>query len=135
MLSEILGVIEKTNSRPFLITLITMSMMVKITSGAILVDPITWDIAILPIFGFISYSLVFGWIYMICHINSLLPENDLASWGPIIGSSLMALCLLIAFSYLSVHPQGLGFSLLGQSSFIYICTLFLLSVETTKIRK
>jgi len=112
MLIELLGVIEKTNTRPLLVSFITLSLATKATN-----------------------VLVFGWIFAIIWMNSHLRESDVASWGPMIGSILLAFGLLVAFSYLASHPQGLSFSLLGEPGFIYICALFLLAAETVKIRR
>ncbi|GHD81828.1 hypothetical protein ACFSQE_07595 [Vogesella fluminis] len=135
MLTEILGVLEKTNTRPLLIALSTLSFMVRSTDGAILADPFSWDLVALPILGLVAYATVFAWIYMIHRMNLRLSENDIASWGPIVGGSLLAFCLLVAASYFSKNPQGLSFTVLAQPNFIYFCTLTLLAAETTKIRR
>lgn len=135
MLTELLGVIEKTNSRPFLVSFVTLSLATEVTNGSILADPFSWQLAVLVVLGFCSYALVFGWIYAIVRMNFALKEGDIANWGPIIGSILLAIGLLITFSYLASHPQGLSFSILGEPSFIYVCTLYLLAAETVKIRR
>jgi hypothetical protein len=59
----------------------------------------------------------------------------MASWGPMIGCSILAFCLLVVFSYLSVHPQGVSFAILADPNFIRTSTLLLLAVETIKIQK
>jgi hypothetical protein len=135
MLTEILGVIEKTNTRPLLTAMITISLLIHITEGTILVDPFIPELILLPILGFFADALLYLWIYFIHLMNSRLQENDTASWGPLIGSSLLAFCLLLAFSYLSSHPKDLSLSLLAQPNFIYLCTAFLLATETNKIRR
>lgn len=135
MLTEVLGVVEKANTRPLLIAMTTLSLLVRATGGAILGDPFTWALVVILPLGVMAYVLVIGWIYMIQGMNARLPENDMASWGPIIGSSLLAFCLLLTFSYVSSHPEGLSLSLLGEPDFVYVCTVFLLATETAKIRR
>lgn len=135
MIAEILGVVEKTNTRPLLISFVALSMAAGATSGTILIDPLSWQLMILPIAVFVSYVLIYGWVLLIHKMNSRLADNDIASWGPMIGSALLAFCVLQIFSYLSSHPQGLTFVLLAEPNFIYVLTILLLSAETTKIHR
>lgn len=135
MLTEILGVLEKTNTRPVLTAFVILSLMIKATDGGLMSNPVSWEMALLLVFGPMAYAMVFYWIIGVTRLNSSLPENDVVSYGPMLGSSLLAVCLIFAFSYLANHPEGLSFSLLGQPNFIYFCTLLLLSAETTKIRR
>lgn len=135
MLAEILGVVEKTNTRPLLISFVALSFISVGTKGKILADPFSLELLLLPASAFLAYGLIFGWIFIVQWLNSGLSDYDLGSWGPLIGSTILAFCLLMVFSYLATHPDGIGFSLLGNPYFLYLCTLFLLAVETTKITR
>jgi len=135
MLKELLGVVEKTNTRPLLVTFFALSMATASSNDTLLTNPFSWQLILLPFAVFLAYGLVWGWVYLIHSMNSTLADNGVASWGPMIGSTILAFCLLVTFSYLSSHPQGLMFSLLGESGFIQVCSLFLLAAETIKIHR
>lgn len=134
MLKDILGVIEKTNTRPLLITFLGLTMCTFANGIDILAAPTSWEtLVLIPFAIFFSYGLVFAWIFLVIDLNARLREGDLASWGPMIGCSILAYALLIVFAYLSSHPNGLSFSILGQPNFIRVGALFLLAAETIKI--
>jgi hypothetical protein len=135
VLTELLGVVVKIKTQPLLVAFITLSAAVLATGGAILADPFSWQLLTIPFFGLFTTALVFGWFFFVHSLNSRLAENDIASWGPMIGSVLLTFCLLVAFSYLAAHPHGLSFALLGEPGFIYFCTLLLLAAETMKISR
>ncbi|WP_157632235.1 hypothetical protein [Variovorax sp. CF313] len=134
-LKEFLEVLNNVSTRPLLITFCALSMTTWFSNDALRTPTISWDLLFLPILVFSAYVFVWGWMYLVLTLNSRLADNDLFSWGPVIGCTLLALCIRIAFSHLSSHPQGLTFALLGEPNFIHFCTLFLLAAQTLKIRR
>ena len=135
MLKDILGVVEKVNTRPLLITFLALSMTTFLRAVNLLAEPLSWYAVLLPFFVLLAYGLVWSWISFVHNLNAHLADSDITSWGPIIGCSLLAFCMLIAFSFLSSHPQGISFALLAAPNFIRVCALILLSVETIKISR
>jgi hypothetical protein len=134
MLSEILSIVEKTNTRPLLIVFVSLSALVC-ASPETLQNPFTWTSTLLLLFALVAYALVWCWIIFIIFLNSLLNEADIASYGPLIGGALLSFCLLITFSYLGNHPEGLSFTLLKNPSTTLLLPLYLLSAETIKIKR
>ncbi|WP_208457703.1 hypothetical protein [Burkholderia pyrrocinia] len=136
MLKDILGVVEKVNTKPVLIAFIAICMVTVHDDGLkLLVDPISPNLVLVPVAVLISYILVWLWIWRINVMNAGLADNDIASIGVIIGCSILTICILIAFSYLSSHPNGLTFALLGNVDFVRFATLLLLAIETIKIER
>ncbi|MBB3260373.1 putative membrane protein [Paraburkholderia bannensis] len=133
MLAEILGVIEKANSRVLLFIFVGLFFYCFLGDGENIADPLSANGASLIILIVWAYGLTGMWIELVGKMNDSLPENDLASWGPIIGGTILAFCLLITFSYLAKNPQGLTLSILAKKNFLRLCTLYLLGFETVKI--
>lgn len=135
MLAEILGAVEKTNTRPLLIAFVALSGM-SLAGSELFHDPISWGfLLLLPVAVAVADVLVFLWGDGVTRLNAGLRENDIASWGPFIGCAVLALCLQITFRYLATHPEGLTFSLVAEPGFIYLCSLYLLALETLKIKR
>jgi hypothetical protein len=134
-LKEALDILDKVNTRPLLTAFCGLSLSELLASWASFSDPLSWGrMLLLAWCVFFAFALVWVWIYLVMSMNSRLRSGDAVSWGPMLGSILLAGCVRIAFSYLSAHPQGLTFALVGEPNFIYFCTLFLLAAQTLKIR-
>lgn len=137
MLTDILGVVEKTQTRPLLLGFMTLSMLIMGPKSELLRTPWSADVLMVPVCALMAYFLLFIWVRTIHRLNAMLPPEDLASgcWGPMIGSALLAVCLLFTFSYFANHPEGLTFAIAGKPGFIWLCTAFLLAAETAKIKR
>lgn len=99
-------------------------------------EPISWGfVLLLPVAVAIAYVLVYLWGDLVVRLNAGLKQNDIASWGPLIGCVVLALCLQITFRYLATHPEGVTFPLLAEPGFVQLCSLYLLALETLKIRR
>lgn len=135
-LKEAIDILDKVNTRPLLTAFGGLSLSELLVNETAFPDALSWErMLLLAWCVFFAFALVWGWIYMVMQMNSNLKDNDIVSWGPMLGAILLAGCVRIAFSYLSVHPEGLTFALLGEPNFIYFCTLFLLAAQTLKIRR
>lgn len=135
MIKEILGIVEKNNSRYFLISALAISLLTNIKMHKILSNPLSWHLLVLPIYIFISYILVFLFNALIINLNSKLNDNDIFNWGTLIGCNLLALALIFSISYLGNQKDGLTFSVLLNPNFMRIITIFLLAVEATRIKR
>jgi hypothetical protein len=135
MLKEILGVVEKTNTRPLLIVFVALALSTFDKKGGPLADPMSWKSLVLPVLVFISYTLVWMWIEFVHRLNDRLADNDIASWGPLVGCSVLAFCIVLTFWYLANHPDHISFSLLGDPGFVRLAALYLLAAETIKIER
>jgi len=135
-LKEAFDILDKVNTRPLLTAFCGLSLSELLASWASFPDPLSWGRMLLLAWSvFVAFALVWGWIYLVMSMNSRLKSGDIVSWGPMLGSILLAGCGRIAFSYFSTHPQGLTFALFGEPSFIYFCTFFLLAAQTLNIRR
>ncbi|SOZ10605.1 hypothetical protein [Cupriavidus taiwanensis] len=135
MLTELLGVVEKTNTRPLLIAFVALSLL-SLSRGANLVaNPLSWQTLALPVIVGLSYLLIWFWLALIDRMNSSLSDSDIASFGPLIGCTLLAFCFMLTFSYLAAHGKELDFAILVRREFIHLATLYLLAMETMKIRR
>ena len=135
MLKEIFGVAEKANTRPLLIVFAALSLATLQEGAQLLKDPFQWSALMLPIAVFSAFGVVWGGFVVLHRLYAALPDNDIMSWGPVIGCSILAFCLLVSFQYLSTHPQGLSFELLSAPGFVRLLMLYLLAVETIKVRR
>lgn len=136
MFKDIFGVVEKVNTRPLLISLIGVCFVTANEDGQqLLRHPISWRLVALPPMVIFAYGLVWVWVWRINCMNSRLSESDIASIGVIVGCCILSVCLVIAFSYLAAHPQGITLAILGDVSFIRFLTLILLAMETIKIER
>lgn len=135
MLAEILAVIEKANSRVLLFIFVGLFFYSFLGDGEVIADPLSYNGLSLLIFIVWAYGLTGIWFELIEKMNDSLPENDMASWGPIVGGTILAFCLLVTFSYLARNPQGLTLSILAKKNFLRLCTLYLLGFETIKIER
>ena len=135
MLAEILGIIEKANSRVLLFIFIGLFFYSFLGDDEIVVNPLSSNSAALIIFIPLGYFLTGVWIELVERMNESLPENDMASWGPIIGGIVLAFCFLVTFSYLANTPKELTLSLLVKKNFLRLCALYLLGFETVKIER
>jgi hypothetical protein len=135
-LKEALDILDKVDTRPLLTAFGGLSLCEVLTSWASFSDPLSsGQMLLLGGCVVVAFALVWIWIKLVMDMNVKLREGDIVSWGPMLGAILLAGCVRIAFSYLSSHPQGLTFALLGEPNFIYFCTLFLLAAQTLKIRR
>lgn len=135
MLTEILGVVEKTPPRPLLIVFIALAISTFNRDGGLLANPFSAHALAIPILVSLAYAFVWGWVALVHRLNSSLADNDIASWGPLIGCSVLAFGILVTFKYLSTHPIGLSFALLAEKNFVRVCALFLFAFETIKIKR
>jgi hypothetical protein len=136
MIKELLGVVERFDTRPLLVTFTALSFATYNRHGALLlVDPFNWYSLCLIFFIFAAYLSIYLWVLSIHNLNFGLKQNDILNWGLLIGCTILAFCILVIFSYLSSHPQGLTFTLLSKPAFIQVCSLFLLALETIKIKR
>ena len=109
MLKELLGAVEKPNGRPLLIVLVAISMVVVAPADhTLLTEPLQPALLALPIAVMFAYGLLWIWFSCVHNLNHRLQDNDIGSWGPILGCSVLAGCLLVSFNYLATHPQGLS---------------------------
>lgn len=134
MIKEILGAIEKVNSGPLLVTFLGLSLasfcgIYRPFEGVISAQ--TLGLAALV---FVAFLLLIGWVTLVVHLDVGLEDEDPVRPGALIGCILLAFSILITFFYLASHPQGLALSLLGEPGFVRLCTLYLLAIETMKIR-
>jgi len=135
MLKDVLNVAEKADMRNLLTVFVSLALVTYDKDVTLLENPFTWKLLLVPIVVFMAYTTTFAWRMGIHRLNSGLPENDLASWGPLVGCSLLAVAILFSFSYLATHPGGLSFALLGKPEFVRLCTLYLLALESIKIKR
>ncbi|MEW9899816.1 hypothetical protein ABWL39_14430, partial [Chitinivorax sp. PXF-14] len=97
MLGNILGVVEKTNTRPLLITFIALSFVTLLNGGALLKNPFSEQAFGIPVAILFAYCVVWYWSSLIHWLNASLSSNDIASFGPLVGCSILAFCLLVTF--------------------------------------
>lgn len=134
MLSEIFSFLEKANTRIFLFIFLGLSMYTFYGDGDSIVDPLSVESLGLILFIPFSFLLVALWVEMIDGLNVRLPENDMMSWGPVIGGIILAFCILTSLSYLSTSA-GITFSLIAKKNFIRLCMLYLLGLDTISISR
>lgn len=134
MLSEIFSFLEKANTRIFLFIFLGLSMYTFYGDGDSIVNPLSVESLGLILFIPFSFLLVALWVEMIDGLNVRLPENDMMSWGPVIGGIILAFCILTSLSYLSTSA-GITFSLIAKKNFIRLCMLYLLGLDTISISR
>lgn len=134
MLSEIFSFLEKANTRIFLFIFLGLSMYTLYGDGDSIVDPLSINSLSLIIIIPFSFLLVALWVEMIDNFNVRLSENDMMSWGPVIGGIILAFSILTTLSYLSTST-GITFSLIAKKNFIRLCTLYLLGLDTISISR
>jgi hypothetical protein len=135
MLSEIFSFLEKANTRTFLFIFLGLSIYTLYGDGDSIVDPLSINSLSLIIIIPFSFLLVALWVEMIDNFNVRLSESDMMSWGPVIGGTILAFCILTTLSYLSTTSTGLTFSLIAKKNFIRLCTLYLLGLDTISISR
>lgn len=135
MLKEMLGVVEKTDTYPLLVSFTALSLACVYKSGELLRDPYSIDVAVIIPAVLCGYILIWGWKQLIRSMDSRLSSSDIVHHGPIVGCAILSCCLLVTFSYLSSHSEGLSFSLLGDRRLIWILNMYLLAAETIKIKR
>lgn len=134
MLSEIFSFLEKANTRIFLFIFLGLSMYTLYGDGDSIVNPLSFNSLSLIIIIPFSFLLVALWVEMIDNLNIRLSENDMMSWGPVIGGIILAFSILTTLSYLSTSI-GITFSLIAKKNFIRLCTLYLLGLDTISISR
>jgi len=134
MLSEIFSFLEKANTRIFLFIFLGLSMYTFYGDGDSIVNPLSVESLGLILFIPFSFLLVALWVEMIDGLNVRLPEDDMMSWGPVIGGIILAFCILTSLSYLSTSA-GITFSLIAKKNFIRLCMLYLLGLDTISISR
>lgn len=134
MLSEIFSFLEKANTRIFLFIFLGLSMYTLYGDGDSIIDPLSINSLSLIIIIPFSFLLVALWVEMIDNFNVRLSENDMMSWGPVIGGIILAFSILTTLSFLSTST-GITFSLIAKKNFIRLCTLYLLGLDTISISR
>lgn len=133
MVKDFLDALGKVKSRPLLIVFAALAMSTFAPDGGPLKNPFSASAIVLPFLVMLSYVLIISWVLFINGLNSRLADNDLASWGPMIGGSFLSFCLCVILWYVSHVPDPMSLKLLGTEGFIRIFFLFLFSVETINI--
>jgi hypothetical protein len=135
MLSEILGIVEKTNTRPLLLAVGALALSTVNLETSLLTDPLSWRALALPILVVLAYLAVWLWQDLVFRLNSNLSDNDVASWGPLLGCTILAWCLAATLAYFARNPSGPSWALLGEANFVRLLAGYLLAIETIKIKR
>lgn len=135
MLKEMLGVVEKTNTYPLLVSFTALSLACIYNSGELLRNPYSSHLLIMIPAVLCAYILIWGWKQIIRNMDAGLSLSDIVHHGPMVGCAILSCCLIITFSYLSSHSEGLSLSLLGDRRLIWILNMYLLAAETIKIKR
>jgi hypothetical protein len=134
MIKEILGVVEKAKTRPLLIALLSISMVLLVSNESpFLKEPLGWHLLAFVLTTFVAFLLVISWAHAIIWFNSGLSVNDPWNWGVLIGSTMLTVCLHCTFTYFAHHPNGITFQIFGEREFIWLLTGYLASIETIRI--
>jgi hypothetical protein len=116
--------LEKPRSQPLLYVFLSISLLTLYKDFDLLANPISWRLLLLPVSVLVSYLLVYWWKSLIWRINSRLSENDIGNWSPLIGCSILALCVLITFSSIANDPGILSFKLMAEPNFFRLSALY-----------
>jgi hypothetical protein len=96
MIKELLGVVERFDTRPLLVTFTALSFATYNRHGALLlVDPFNWYSLCLIFFIFAAYLSIYLWVLSIHNLNFGLKQNDILNWGLLIGCTILAFCILV----------------------------------------
>lgn len=133
MFKEIMEWFLKIRSRPLLVVFMAVSISTMVLPINPLDDPFTLNSFLIPTFVLVAHIIVTCWIAFIARLNSALSAYDSGDWGILIGGSGLAFCLSVIFWYAANNANPLRFELLGQADFLWLITLYLLSVETINV--
>ncbi|MHC8379224.1 hypothetical protein ACYZT3_25480 [Pseudomonas sp. MDT1-16] len=133
MFKEILDALGKIGSRSLTSVFIALAISTFAENGGPIADPFSKISLVLPFLVFFSSLLLVCWVDLIHRFNSRLADHDQASWGPLLGGSLLAFCLTVTFWYVSNVPEPLSLKLFGMPNFIRLFALYLFAIETINI--
>lgn len=133
MFKEILDALGKIRSRSLTIVFIALAISTFAENGGPIANPFSMISMVLPFLVFFASLLLICWVDLIHRFNSRLADHDQASWGPMLGGSLLAFCLSVTFWYVSNVPEPLSLKLFGTPNFIRLFALYLFAIETINI--
>lgn len=133
MLDQALSAIKTINTKPALVIFLSLSLLNLNGEGGVVAAPFsTWAIG-LPFSVMTAVILVFLWGELVLRLDGRVHPSSIETWGPMLGCTLLAFAVAVAFNYLGSHPDGLKLDLLMKPLFAPFCTLCLLGVESLKM--
>jgi len=95
---------------------------------------VSWKIfVVLPGLTLLAYAAIWLWLNIVHYLNSKLKPNDVASFGPLFGCSLLSICICLTLSYLSTHFYDITPKIFVNTRFLGLCAAYLLAIETIRI--
>ncbi|QVW21929.1 hypothetical protein KJF94_18805 [Pseudomonas hormoni] len=135
VIKDLLDALGKIKSRHLLIVFAALSISTFAPGGGPIANPFSAISFMLPFLVIAAYVIVISWVLFVHQLNSGLADHDLASWGPVIGGTLLAFCLSVTFWYVSNVPDPINVKLLGTSGFTRMFALYLFAIETININR
>jgi hypothetical protein len=132
---DILDALGKIKSRPLLVVFAALAISTFTPGGGPINYPFSAMSLMLPILVMGTYVIIISWVLFVHLLNSKLSDYDLASWGPILGGSLLSFCLCVTLWYVSNVPDPISIKLLGTAGFIRLFALYLFAIETINIKR
>ena len=136
MIKDLLGLLERTDTKPALLILASISLLcLHPDTRTLLDDPISPQGVAIPLAVAIALMTLEAWFRCIDDLNRRLARNDVANYGPMIGYPILVFCLIAAAASVKADPGVISLALLGNPFFYYLAALTLFSVENIRVQR
>lgn len=134
MVTEILSILEKFNSKPLLLVFLSISLSSLKPEHILMSQTLeNWVILIFSII--LSYLILMGWSTFIKWLNKRLYSEDISDIGPFFGVIFLTIFVVIVLTFLGNISEPLTFQILREEGFIWTASLLLFALESMKLSR